>query len=106
MPTPLSHFPYNFHLFLVALILRSVYAYTWSFQDAPSQCGQLSVAIAGNDGTPPFHTLIAPFGPSALSNGVETRGVLEFSFAENQREVQFQLTYPAGSQFVAVVCIP
>ncbi|KJA14566.1 hypothetical protein HYPSUDRAFT_1071961 [Hypholoma sublateritium FD-334 SS-4] len=85
------------------LILRGVYAYTWSFEEDPSQCGQLTVAITGNDGTPPFHILIAPFGPSPLPNGVETRGVLDIPFAGSQREVQFQLTYPASSQFVAVV---
>ncbi|KJA14563.1 hypothetical protein HYPSUDRAFT_49030 [Hypholoma sublateritium FD-334 SS-4] len=98
------HFPYSIHLFLITLILlRGAQAYTWSFKEAPSQCGELTVAVAGNDGTPPFHILIAPFGPSPLPNGIETRQILDIPFAGNQSEVQFQLTYPAGSQFVAVV---
>ena len=100
---PPTHFPYGVHLLLITLILRGAYAYTWSFQDAPNQCGQLTVAIAGNDGTPPFRILIAPFGPSPLPNGVETRQILDIPFPGNQNEVQFQLTYPADSQFVAVV---
>lgn len=101
---PSSHFPYATHLFLATLILlRGARAYTWSFKEAPSQCGQLAVAIAGNGGTPPFHILVAPFGPSPLPSGVETRQTLDIPFTGNQTEVQFQLTYPAGSQFVAVV---
>ena len=100
---PPTHFPCGIHLLLITLLLRGAYAYTWSFQDAPSQCGQLTVAIAGNDGTPPFRILIAPFGPSPLPNGVETRQILDIPFPGNQNEVQFQLTYPADSQFVAVV---
>ena len=102
---PPSYIPYGMiHILLVTLILvRGAHAYTWSFKEAPSQCGHLTVAIAGNDGIPPFHVLITPFGPSPLANVVETRQILDIPFTESQKEVQFQLTYPAGSQFVAVV---
>lgn len=100
---PASHFPYGIQLLLIVLIIRGAHTYTWSFEETPSQCGQLTVAIAGNDGTPPFRILISPFGPSLLPNGVEPRSVLDIPFSGNQREVQFQLTYPENSQFVAVV---
>ncbi len=101
---PPTHFAYGLHLLLITLLLlRGAYAYTWLFQDTPSQCGQLTVAVAGNDAAPPFRILIAPFGPSPLPNGVETRQILDIPFPGSQNEVQFQLTYPAGSQFVAVV---
>ncbi|KJA14565.1 hypothetical protein HYPSUDRAFT_150210 [Hypholoma sublateritium FD-334 SS-4] len=101
---PTSHCAYDTRLLVITLILlRGARAYTWSFKEAPSQCGQSTVAVAGNDGTPPFHILIAPFGPSPLPNGIETRQILDIPFTGNQSEVQFQLTYPTGSQFIAVV---
>lgn len=100
---PASHFPYATHLLFIVLILRGAYSYTWSFEEAPSQCGQVTVAIAGNDGIPPFRILIVPFGPSLLPNGVEPRSVLDIPFSGNQSNVQFQLTYPENSHFVAVV---
>ncbi|KJA14564.1 hypothetical protein HYPSUDRAFT_430911 [Hypholoma sublateritium FD-334 SS-4] len=79
-----SHFPYAIHLLIISLILRGAYSYTWSFEETPSQCGQLTVAIAGNDGTPPFRLLVVPFGPSLLPNGVEPRSVLDIPFSDNQ----------------------
>ncbi|KJA14562.1 hypothetical protein HYPSUDRAFT_59307 [Hypholoma sublateritium FD-334 SS-4] len=100
---PSSHFPYGTQLFLITLILRSAHAYTLSFNEAPSQCGQVIATIARNDGAPPFRLLIVPFGSSPLPNGVETRSALDVPFSGNASQVQFQLTYPAGSQFVAVV---
>lgn len=96
------------HIFLFLLttaVLRGAHAYTWSFQRTPTQCSNLSVAISGSDGTPPFRILISPFGPSPLANNVEARNILDIPFPDNQTEVQFQLTYPAGSQFVAVVSV-
>ena len=98
-------FQYAAHLFLIALILRGAYSYTWSFEETASQCGQTTVAIAGGGGTPPFRLLVVPFGPSLLPNGVEPRSVLDIPFTGNQSNVQFQLTYPEGSHFVAVVRI-
>ena len=98
-------FQYATHLFLIALTLRGAYSYTWSFEETPSQCGQTTVAIAGSDGTAPFRLLVVPFGPSLLPNGVEPRSVLDIPFTGNQSNVQFQLTYPEGSHFVAVVRI-
>ena len=98
-------FQYAAHLFLIALVLRGAYSYTWSFEETASQCGQTTVAIAGGGGTPPFRLLVVPFGPSLLPNGVEPRSVLDIPFTGNQSNVQFQLTYPEGSHFVAVVRI-
>ena len=94
-----------FFFLLTTAVLRGAHAYTWSFQRTPTQCSNLSVAISGSDGTPPFRILISPFGPSPLANNVEARNILDIPFPDNQTEVQFQLTYPAGSQFVAVVSV-
>ena len=99
-----SHFIYRaFLLLLLTLVFREVDAYTWSFEETPSQCGQITVAVSGSDGTPPFRLLVVPFGPSLLPDGVEPRSVLDLPFSGNQNNVQFQLTYPKNSQFVAVV---
>ncbi|KJA21348.1 hypothetical protein HYPSUDRAFT_140777 [Hypholoma sublateritium FD-334 SS-4] len=92
-----------FSLLFTTVVLHGVHAYTWSYQGTPTQCNNLTVAISGSDGTPPFRILISPFGPSPLANNVEARNILDIPFPDNQTEVQFQLTYPAGSQFVAVV---
>ena len=103
---PVSHFLYRTHiLLLLAIVLRSAYSYTWSFEETPSQCGQITVTVAGSDATPPFRVLIVPFGPSSLPGGVDPRSVLDIPFSGNQNSVKFQLTYPENLQFVAVVSV-
>lgn len=93
----------HFFFFFTTVVLHGADAYTWSYQGTPTQCSNLTVDISGSDGTPPFRILISPFGPSPLANNVEARNILDIPFQDNQTKVQFQLTYPAGSQFVAVV---
>ena len=100
-----SYFSFGKYLHLIALTLRGAYAYTWSLKNAPSQCGQLNIAIAGDNGAPPFHILIAPFGPSPLPNSIDARAILDIPLPDSKREIEFILTYPANSQFVAVVRI-
>ncbi len=100
---PAFYFSPGKYFLLLTLTLCGAYAYTWSFKNAPSQCGQLNIAIAGDDGAPPFHILIAPFGPTVLPNDVDGRQILDIPFPDSKREVEFILTYPASSQFVAVV---
>ena len=95
------------HLFFLAAatVLNRAYAYTWSFQDTPTQCGNLTVAVSGSDGTPPYRILIIPFGPSPLANNIEARRIMDIPFSNSDTKVEFQLQYPGDSQFVAVVSV-
>ena len=86
-------------------LLPQANAYAWSFQQPPQQCTNLSIAVSGNDGQPPYRVLILPFGPSPLANNIEARKIMDVPFPSGQNRVQFQLNYPANSQFVAVVSL-
>jgi len=86
-------------------LLPQANAYAWSFQQPPQQCTNLSIAVTGNDGQPPYRVLILPFGPSPLAKNVEARKIMDIPFPSGQNRVQFQLNYPANSQFVAVVSL-
>lgn len=89
----------------VSSILGGTQAYTWSFQDPPAQCSNLTINIANgtDNGTPPFRIFIIPSGPSPLPNNTEVRKIMDVPFPDNQRQVTFSLPYPENSQFVAVV---
>ncbi|KJA21347.1 hypothetical protein HYPSUDRAFT_216446, partial [Hypholoma sublateritium FD-334 SS-4] len=80
----------------------TVRAYTWTFLEAPTQCGVFAINIFGSDGIPPFRVLVIPYGPSPLDN-VEVRNIIDMQFTGNSSQVQFQLPYPTNSQLVAVV---
>ncbi|KAJ7266965.1 hypothetical protein B0H12DRAFT_141808 [Mycena haematopus] len=85
-------------LFLAVPVL--VDAYTWSFNSQPTQCGNVSITVAG--GSPPFQVLVIPYGSSPLPNNIEARKIQDegpFSGAD----IDFKLNYPANSQFVAVI---
>jgi len=90
-------------LLSLLLFLPSTLAYTWSFQDTPQQCKNLTIAISGDDGKPPYRVLIIPFGPTPLPNAVEARKIVDVVFADGAKSVSFMLKYPENSQFVAVV---
>ncbi|KAF8239486.1 hypothetical protein L208DRAFT_1237100 [Tricholoma matsutake] len=78
-------------------------AWIWTFQNTPQQCKNLTIAITGSNGLPPYRALIVPTGPSPLPNNVEVRRILDVPFVGNSTSVSFQLRYPANSQFVAVI---
>jgi hypothetical protein len=63
----------------------------------------LTIAISGSDGLPPYRALIIPSGPSPLQNNIEVRRIVDVPFEGNSTSVSFKLDYPANSQFVAVV---
>lgn len=88
---------------LFLLFLPLTLAYTWSFQNTPQQCNNLTIAISGDDGKPPYRVLIIPFGPTPLPNAVEARKILDVGFADGAKSVSFVLKFPENSQFVAVV---
>jgi len=80
-------------------------AYTWTFQNTPQQCKDLTLSVSGSDGKPPYRALILPAGPSPLANNVEARNIMDVPFDGNNTSVAFKLNYPANSQFVAVVSL-
>ncbi|KAJ7108474.1 hypothetical protein C8R44DRAFT_636338 [Mycena epipterygia] len=86
-------------LALSAPLLSS--AYTWSFQAAPTQCGNVSISVSG--GSPPYEVLIIPIGGSPLPNNIEARKIQDQPFPGTSSDISFKLNYPANSQFVAVV---
>lgn len=86
------------------LSTQTVEAYTWAFDNPPSQCGPLSVSITdGTDGDPPFDLAIIPYGPTPLFS-VEVRTVQTITF-NTSTNLNFTLNYPAASQLVAVVSL-
>lgn len=83
--------------------VSSATAYSWLFQQPPTQCGNVTVTISGTDGRPPYRILIIPTGPSPLANGIEARKIQDIPFDPNANSLSFRLPYPANSQFIAVV---
>ncbi|PPQ96732.1 hypothetical protein CVT26_010285 [Gymnopilus dilepis] len=84
-------------------LLPTASAYSWTFQNTPQQCANLTLSIVGSDGTPPYEVLIIPFGPSPLANNVEARKIMQVPFGDGKTSVSFRMGYPGDSQFVAVV---
>ena len=78
-------------------------AYSWVFDSTPKQCSNVSIAIKGSDGQPPYRILIIPFGPTPLPNNTEVRRIIDHPFEGNSDTTSLAIDYPANSQFVAVV---
>jgi len=78
-------------------------AWVWTFQNTPQQCKNLTITITGSDGIPPYRALIVPVGPTTLPNNTEVRRIMDQPFQGNATTLNFQLNYPANSQFVAVI---
>jgi hypothetical protein len=97
-------FRFSFLLAFSLLNLPSLsFAWIWTFQNTPQQCQDLTIAITGSDGVPPYRVLIVPAGASPLPNNVEVRRIMDEPFSGNSTSVTFKLDYPANSQLVAVV---
>jgi hypothetical protein len=96
-----STIPYFFFFFS---FFRHASAYTWNFTSQPQQCQTVSVAIQGS-GQPPYSLLLIPSGPSLLPNNIEVRKIQNFPFTGTSTSLTFDLNYPEGSAFVAVVCL-
>ncbi|KAI9438586.1 hypothetical protein H4582DRAFT_2076217 [Lactarius indigo] len=77
-------------------------AYTWQFTSQPRQCQNVSIDVQGS-GQPPYSLLLIPNGPSPLPNNTEVRTIQNISFPGTSSSLSFNLNYPEGSSFVAVV---
>ena len=89
--------------YLALLVLPSLTAaFSFNFDNTPRQCGDLSLSIVGS-GKPPYSVLIVPFGPSTLPDNLEVRSIFTQNFTGDSTSTSFQLKYPEGSQFVAIV---
>ena len=89
----------------LALHLRTSLGFSFTIDNTPQQCSDLSISIVGS-GQPPYTAVIVPYGSSPLPNGIEARGILVVPFGGASTSASFQLTYPGSSQFVAVVSKP
>lgn len=88
----------------LSFVLPSAFAFNWSFPLAARQCSNFTVAVSDiGDVVFPLKVLIVPVGPSPLT--YEVREVIEVAFPGNATTVSFQLPYPTGSMFVALVSI-
>lgn len=82
--------------------LPLVSAFSFTIDNTPQQCANLSLSITGSDGTPPYNALILPFGGSPLPNSTEARRIIAQSFGSGT-STSFKLNYPSDSQFIVVV---
>ncbi|KAH9061117.1 hypothetical protein EDB87DRAFT_1612047 [Lactarius vividus] len=77
-------------------------AYTWQFTSQPRQCQNVSIDVQGS-GQPPYSLLLIPNGPSPLPNNTEVRTIQNIHSLDQAQSLSFNLNYPEGSSFVAVV---
>ncbi|THH32072.1 hypothetical protein EUX98_g2120 [Antrodiella citrinella] len=77
-------------------------AFSFNFDNSPTQCGNLSLSITGT-GTPPYRVLIIPVGPSTLPGNIEVRKITQQNFTGESTQTSFQLKFPSNTQFIAVV---
>jgi len=66
----------------------------------PWQCATATVIITSNDTAPPLRLLLIPYGPLPLSGASKTIYDIPSS---NLDRMDFQVKYPAGTQFVELV---
>jgi hypothetical protein len=88
----------------LALFPLIVSAFSFTINNTPQQCQNLSISVTGS-GQPPYSALILPFGPTPLPNNTEVRRILDIPFNGDSTSLSFQLTYPENSQFVVVVSL-
>ena len=90
-------------LTVISLFPLLINAYTWQFTSQPRQCQNVSLAVQGSGGQPPYYVVIVPTGPSPLPNNTEVRSILSIPFSGTSTTLSFKLNYPENSSFVAVV---
>jgi hypothetical protein len=89
-------------ILLLAVFSPRVDAYSFNFDNTPSQCGTVDISITGTGGTPPYRLGIVPWGGSPLQGGkLEVRKILDLQFQDST--FSFTLPYPKDSQFIAIV---
>ncbi|KAK7048761.1 hypothetical protein R3P38DRAFT_3345796 [Favolaschia claudopus] len=91
----------NFIMAALALAIpAAVDSYTWNLNYNPTQCGNVSITVAG--GSPPYQVLVVPYGSSPLPNNIEARKIQDEGPFQSAN-ISFKINYPHNSQFVAVV---
>jgi hypothetical protein len=89
-------------ILLLAILSPRADAYSFNFDNTPSQCGTVDISITGTGGTPPYRLGIVPWGGSPLQGGkLEVRKILDLQFQDST--FSFTLPYPEDSQFIAIV---
>jgi len=85
----------------LALHLQTSFGFSFTINNTPQQCSNLSISIVGS-GQPPYTAVIVPFGQTTLPNNIDVRNVIVAPFIYST-STSFPLTYPENSQFVVVV---
>jgi hypothetical protein len=76
-----------------------IVGYSFDITAAPTQCGPLSLEITGDDGSPPYTALVAPY----ISLGSTTRPRTVVSHQFSDASTRLLLPFPASSSFVIMV---
>ena len=77
-------------------------AYSWGTSPAiPQQCATTAVVVS-NDSVLPLDLLLIPYGPLPLSDAAKTIYEIPLN-GSNPYRTDFQLKYPAGTQFIHLV---
>ncbi|KAG8955198.1 hypothetical protein FRC04_009656 [Tulasnella sp. 424] len=92
----------HFALYLISFILlafpATVSAWSFNISSRVVQCANLSVTWDG--GVAPWNVVLIPVG--ALQSGPEIRTIVDANVTEGN-SFSFQLKFPAGSQFLAIM---
>jgi len=80
------------------LVLRPAQAFEGDISPTiPQQCATTTVTVANDSVLLPLHLLLIPYGgPDAASNPI-------YEIPFNDHKIDFQLKYPAGTQFIYLV---
>ena len=84
-------------------VLPAAQAFDYHFSPStPQQCASANVIVTGNDTSLPLDLLLIPYGPLPLSDASKTIYEIPFNGPDPYR-INFQVKYPTGTQFVALV---
>jgi len=81
----------------LALHLQTSFGFSFTINNTPQQCSNLSISIVGS-GQPPYTAVLVPYGSIPPP---DFRNVIVVPFSDTS--TSFPLTYPGNSQFVVVV---
>ena len=85
-------------------VLPAAQAYYWTFSpDTPQQCATANIVTLNHTASTvlPLRLLLIPYGPLPLSDS--SKRIYEIPFGPDWYKIDFQLKYPAGTQFIDLV---